>query len=131
VVFTVTGQETHVVMYVSFGMFAALGVWLALYCITHKIRVNGRSIQVRKGIFRKFSIDSYQIDRVDMVITHTGIGEVKALTITAGSRKFSVELLMTVAENHMEGSVAMLAYLTENIDESKIHLTTRNPMNLK
>ncbi|MDD4096098.1 MAG: hypothetical protein PHP22_07655 [Oscillospiraceae bacterium] len=132
VMFTVTGQETHVVMYVSFGLLAlCLGGLPALHMITHKIRVNRRSIQVRKGLFRKFSIDVTQINRVDGEIANTVFGTLNTLMVRAGSRKFKVNVLMEVEKSQKNGASAMLAYLIENIDESKIHITTHNPMNLK
>ncbi len=136
VMFTMTGQETHPVMYVSFGGFVLLSFLLALHMSIYKIRVEGSTIHVRKGLLRKFSIGVSEIDQIkvnrvktsvfrhiripDRTITNT------SLFIWAGSRKFVVNSFMKTIEYPQSATVVMLAYLVDRVHENKIHVRSRD-----
>jgi len=106
VTFTVFQGPQHVLSYILFGSLAALFGGMSLKFKLYKVTVNGTSIQVRKGIWKKFSIDVTDIDRVNWITSFTKFGKNDNITVSAGSQKFKVETLM-------ENSEKMTAYLKD------------------
>jgi len=112
--FTLFQGKQHVMLYILSGGLAALFGWLSLYFGLYKVIVDGRSIRVQKGLLKKFSLNVEDIDKVDWITSITKFGKNENITVRAGSQKFKVETLMA-------GSDEMIAYLKDNVDESKIH----------
>jgi len=111
--FTVFQGPQHVLCYILCGGLAALFGWMSLRFKLNKVIVNGSSIQVRKGLWKKFSLDVRDIDRVDWITSFTKFGKNDNITVRAGSLKFKVETLM-------ENSEKMIAYLKDYVDDVKI-----------
>lgn len=143
VIFTVTQGVQHIAMYVIFGIMALFFACFGLHCIVFKITVNGRSIHVRKGVFKEFSLDVSDIDRLDWIVASTGSSHAEDITVRAGSRKFGVATFRFTTDNpeRFEGTrfaslvcsklpimdhvEEMTAYLKANVDEDKIRWKIR------
>ncbi len=116
--FTLIKGAQHALLYIISAISAALFICMSIYTITYKITVDGSSINVRKSLFKKFRINVADIDRIDWLVSLSGFGKMDNLTVSVGSRKFGVQTLL-------ENSEEMIAYLKDNVDESKIWMETR------
>jgi hypothetical protein len=117
--FTLMKGMQHIALYVICGVIAVLLGCLYLHFVVFKVTVNGRYIHVRKGLFKKFSLDVADIDRVDWIVSSSGIGQLENITVRAGSCKFDFGTFM-------ENSQEMIAYIKDNVDEDKIRMKIRN-----
>lgn len=109
----------HILLYIISGIFVVLLGSLTLNIIVKKVIVDGFSITVHKGLFNKFSLDVADIDRVDRITALTVYGKNENITVRAGARKFKVETLMNNSDK-------MIAFLTDNVEESKFTTITRD-----
>ena len=91
--------------------------WLSIWACVQEVVVEGTSITVRKGIFKSFSLDITEIDRVDWITSYTVYGKNENITVRAGKRKFKVESLFY-------SSSKMIAFLKDNVNEDIIHTRT-------
>lgn len=114
VVYTLTTPPPHTAMYIFLFLFiifpCAIGM---LYLKIFKVTVAGRTITVRKGLGFKYSLDISEIEQLDWKTRFTSMGQNEKIVIRTASKKFTIETLMI-------GSDKMIAFLKENVAESKI-----------
>lgn len=101
--FTLLKGTQHVLLYIISAISVTMFICMSIYTITYKITVYASSINVRKSLFKKFSINVADIDRIDWLVSLSGFGKMNNLTVRVGSRKFGVQTFL-------ENSEEMIAY---------------------
>lgn len=111
-------SDPHPLLYVNTVIIIFIPcTWSILWAKLFKITVKGSMIYVRRHNGMKYSLDVSEIVRVDRKIVPTGMmARNEITTVRTASRRFKLETLM-------DGSDKMIAYLLENVDSSKIHIT--------
>jgi hypothetical protein len=72
--FTLSQGVQDIALHFMSVVKAALSLCITLYLRLYKVVVEGRSIQVRKGIWKKFTLDAAEMGRVDWIRSTTIFG---------------------------------------------------------
>lgn len=119
ILFTVFQGVQHMMLYISCVIIALPFTYLLLKLKLFKITVTDQKITVKKGIGRQYSFDVFEIVKVDWKIVDTKMGRNEKISVTTLSgKKVSIETLIV-------GFDKMSAYISENVDNSKVNIHTK------
>jgi len=119
IIYTIFNPPPHTAMYISFSVLVMPFLLGMIKLKFFSVTVSGSTINVRKGLIRRFSCDVSDITQIVWRITKNNIGIFEKVDVRVGRKKFSVETLM-------ENSDKFYAFLKENVDPDIIHERRKN-----
>jgi len=119
VVFTIFQGIDNTLMYIVCGICATPFIVASFRFIPYRVSVCKTNISVRKGLFKKFSLDVSEIENITWIASATKFGQNENITVRTPKGKFKVESLMV-------GSQKMIDFLKANVDKSKIQMRIKN-----